>query len=185
MRSYSANELMFHALRNALYHTARRRKLERWNRWATAATIMLGAAVVAEAVEKVSIDAIWLGIATSAIGTAQLVFDFGGRARTHEILQRRYYDLIAAIRRKPEPTEGEVAEWNSVLTLIFGDEPPVDPISDALAYNAAGNALGMAAKEALVVPIWLQIAGYFGGLSGWRFETREEHDARRKAGANA
>ncbi|MFG1409477.1 hypothetical protein V5G24_00055 [Xanthobacter sp. VTT E-85241] len=185
MNSYSARELLFHAVRNAQYHTARRRTLERWNRWATSATILLGTAVVADAAGKTSFDVVWLGLATSIIGIAQLVFDFGGRARTHEILQRRYYDLIAGLRRKPEPTEAEVADWNSTITLIYGDEPPFDPVSDALAYNAAGNALGMDDADVLIVPWWLQLLGHFGMISGWRFETRGERAARQKAGTHS
>lgn len=181
MTSLSQPDLLFHAVCNAQYHTARRRTLERWSRWLSALTIILGTAVVAEAAGSFGMRVDWLGLATAIAGTFQLVFDFAGRARTHELLQRRYYDLIAAIRRKPMANETEIADWNGVITLIYGDEPPVEPVGNALAYNAASNTLGAEAGELLVVPWWLLILGFFGLVWSWRFETVDERAARRAA----
>lgn len=179
MTPFSAEDLIFHAVRNAQYHTTRRRTLERWDRYATTITILLGTAIVAEASVKIGLDVVWLGIATSTAGVIQLVYDFSGRARAHELLQRRYYDLIAAMRRKPTPTDADIAEWNGILAQIYGDEPPVNPADDAAAYNAAGNALGMDAEEALIIPWWIHPLAALGLADGYHFETRKERDDRR------
>ncbi|WP_238121994.1 MULTISPECIES: hypothetical protein [unclassified Xanthobacter] len=181
MEPLTAPELIFHAVRNAQYHTARRRSLERWNRYATALSVLLGGAVMVDVAGKAGLDIVWIGAATAVVGVAQLVFDFAGRARIHETLQRRYYDLLAAMRRAVAPDTAELAEWNATLAQIYGDEPPVEPIADAIAYNAAGNALGMEASESLVIPFRLRFFALLGAGASHRFETRAERQARRDA----
>lgn len=177
MGPFDVGELRFHATRNAQYHIGRRRVLERYNRYANAATILLGTAIVADVASKIAIDTIWIGAAASCVGVAQLVFDFAGRARTHELLQRRYYDLIAAMGRTVEPGEADIAKWTGDLAQIYGDEPPTDPIADAIAYNEAGHALGMGAGDTLVIPMYVRLLNLIGLASGHRFVSRGEQVA--------
>ncbi|WP_439402779.1 hypothetical protein ACNJYA_10430 [Bradyrhizobium sp. DASA03068] len=69
--------------------------------------------------------------------TAQLTFDFGYRARTHEILQKKYNDMLAEIELDAAPDE---RRYNAKLFAIAGDEPMPMRALDALAYNAALDA---------------------------------------------
>src|SRR2546430_5253871 len=85
----------FDALRNAIYHTERRTFFDFVNRLVNFSVVVLGASVAAKAAALFSFQEIWLELAVVFIATAQLVFDFGWRAREHEFLQRRYYELMA------------------------------------------------------------------------------------------
>ena len=76
------------------------------------------------------------------LGALQLVFDFNGRARLHEGLQRKYYDLLADIDGVLEPSDDQIVKWQSTLNKIYSDEPPPMRALDAIAYNAPCRNLG-------------------------------------------
>jgi hypothetical protein len=44
----------------------------------------------------------------------------------HENLQRRYFELIAAIDGIVSPTPENIAKWRADLNLIYADEPAPD-----------------------------------------------------------
>ncbi|MFG1319854.1 hypothetical protein [Xanthobacter autotrophicus] len=125
------------ALRNALYHGARRNFLEFINRAFSFIVILGGAVAVADYLGNAKPAAF---IATVA-GTLQLVFDFGGRAKEHAFLQRRFYDVIAEVETCPEPAENQICKWQADLVRIYADEPPTLRALDAIAYNDAAEAL--------------------------------------------
>ncbi len=89
----------FHALQNALYHTERRSALDFRNRILSFLIIILGTGVVSKIGEKFGANE-WLELGTVIAATLQLVFDFGGQARTHDFLQRKYYEFLAEIEDK-------------------------------------------------------------------------------------
>ena len=93
----------FNILRNALYHTARRRSLERINRVFNFSIVVLGTAAFGGVVSKLDLDNVTaevIGAPIAVIGALQLVWDFGRQAREHQILQREYYHLLAALLHK-------------------------------------------------------------------------------------
>ncbi|KAF0674351.1 hypothetical protein, partial [Profundibacterium mesophilum] len=92
-------------LRNALYHTARRRALERINRSFNLLVLLLGAAAIGDLAMRLGIDRIWIGAGVALIGALQLVFDFGRQARDHQTLQRDYYALLAEIDAAVAPDD--------------------------------------------------------------------------------
>ncbi len=69
--------------------------------------------------------------------TAQLAFDFGYRARTHEFLQKEYNRMLAEMELDPKPN---AKRYNAKLFTIASDEPMPLRALDALAYNAAVDA---------------------------------------------
>ena len=88
----------FDALRNALYHTARKSFLDFINRVINFFVIVFGASVVGKTAGHFPFDGLYLELATVIFATLQLVFDFGSKARLHEFLQRRYYDLLSEMK---------------------------------------------------------------------------------------
>ena len=142
-------DLRFRALQNALYHTARRRVLENRNRWMNFLIVAGGAATVIQAVERaVPLEGVFgipwhaiLGTIITLIGALQLVFDFSGRARTHEILQRRYYDLLGSIEECVDPDAEVRTKIMGQIARISGEEPPIYRALEALTYNEATDAL--------------------------------------------
>lgn len=79
----------FNALRCAIYHVARRNYLDLLNRILNFVVIVLGASVAGKAAKLIHLeDEAWLEFSVLIVATAQLTFDFGYRARTHEIRRR-------------------------------------------------------------------------------------------------
>ncbi len=129
------------ALRNALYHLARRGWLDGWNRLFNLLVIIGGTSAAADLTRGNSQAYLLLGGAIALIGALQLVFDFGGRARAHETLQRRYYSLVADIQSRIVPTVQDCADWEAEMSRVAADEPPTLRALDAVADNQATAAL--------------------------------------------
>jgi hypothetical protein len=85
-------------------------------------------------------DSIYPVLGTSGAvlaGLIDLVWDVDGRARLHASLRRKCFDLLARLRA------GE-SEDNIDAELIrtYADEPPTKHAVNALAFNAAVDAMG-------------------------------------------
>jgi hypothetical protein len=129
----------FDALRNAIYHTSRRRFFELLSRSLSFLVVVSGTAAVAN---LKAFEPRYAAAGAAVIGALQLVFDFNGRARTHEILQRKYYDLVAEIDGIMNPNDEQIVRWQAALNRIYADEPPPMRALDAIAYNAACRNMG-------------------------------------------
>jgi hypothetical protein len=130
----------FDALRNALYHTERRNFLDLLNRFLNLLVILLGAGVAGKAARLIHIEENWLELGVVFFATLQLVFDLGGRARDHQFLQRRYYELLAEMENENLDDEAIRRKWSAKLITISGDEPMPMRALDAIAYNKALSA---------------------------------------------
>jgi len=131
----------FDALRSALYHTERRKFLDLLNRCLNLAIILLGAGAAAKWARLVHIDEVWLELAIVLCATCQLVFDFGGSARVHEFLQRRYYEVLAEIEAADANDTQALRKWSAKLLTLTADEPMTMRALDAVAYNKALDAI--------------------------------------------
>lgn len=182
--AHDRESIRFNTLRNALYHTARRRVLERTNRVFNFLVVVLGASAVGDVFAGVGIERAWVGMAIAVIGALQLVFDFGRQARDHQTLQRDYFSLLADIEAETEPSEKHCADWYSRMIRITADEPPVLRALDAKAYNDALDAIDAHdAGERLVIPFWHRMFGAFVGFDGHRYLKVSESDAQRRPAA--
>jgi len=90
-------------------------------------------------------------------GLIQLVFDTVGLARTHEFLQRRFYELVAEIAENLSPTEADAARWESALNRLYAEEKPPMRALDAVSYNSALESLGMSQQGRIPIK-WHQSA---------------------------
>ncbi len=163
----------FNVLRNALYHQARRRFLERTSRVLNLAIILLGAATVSDILGAFVAPG-WMGLGVAVAGALQLVYDFSRRAAEHAAFQREYFRLLAEIDETPEPTPGTVARWRAGMLRITAEEPPVLRAVDAIAYNAAVDALELPEGERLVLPFWMPPLAHLCGFDGYRFRKQAE-----------
>lgn len=165
--------IYFNVLRNALYHTGRRMTLDRWSRWGNFAVIVLGASAFANVTVPLFGEghAIWLGGVTAVVGAAQLVFDFAGRAREHQSLQRDYYHLLAEIEECATPTEEQVCKWRGSMVRIAGSEPPTLRALDCKAYNDAIGATDLFPQwERIFIPVWHRIWGQIWAFEGYDYK---------------
>ncbi|MFO3796998.1 MAG: hypothetical protein ACK8QZ_06890 [Anaerolineales bacterium] len=152
----SRDALRHNFLRNALYHTARRRVLEGWSRLSNFVVLALGTTSAADALVGFGISQGLLGLAVAIVAAMQFAFDWSGRARTHEFLQRRNYEVLAQIETKPELAKRQGAEFQGQISLLSAEEPPTHRALDAMAYNEALDSIYGAggADSRLVVPVW-------------------------------
>ncbi|WP_375257484.1 hypothetical protein [Citreimonas sp.] len=171
----------FNILRNALYHSARRRSLERMNRGFNFLVVVLGTAAFGDLTVGLGISAGWIGAAVAVIGALQLVFDFGRQARDHQALQKAYFELLADVEAKLEPGPEDAANWQAKMMRITADEPPVYKAIDAKAYNDAIDAVDWDQEERLHVPLWDRLLASIWALDGRQYEKIREINARREA----
>jgi hypothetical protein len=129
----------FYALQNALYHTDRRSALDFRNRILSLLTIVLGTGVVSKIGDQHGITT-WLELGTVIAAASQLVFDFGGQARTHDFLQRRYFEFLSEVDGKNLENHEEKQKINAKLLLICSEEPITMRALNAVAYNQAIDA---------------------------------------------
>lgn len=174
--------LQFNVLRNAIYHTGRRMALERWNRWGNFVTILLGAAAMSDVLRTYDLQShqFLIGGAVAVVGAAQLVFDFGGKARDHQSLQKEYYGLLAEIEEVANPPAEQIAMWRGKMLRIAGDEPPTLRALDAKAYNDAIGATEFPMEERLVIPFWHKVFGQIISFEGHTYQKIWERDEARK-----
>lgn len=140
----TADEVKFDLLRNALYHSSRKRWLQFVSRLLNFVVIIAGAGALSDILPASVLPAVKAGCAavTLLAGTLQLVWDFAGQAWTHDALQRRYWTLISEMEALGADVESEVSHLRAEMTKIFADEPPLMRAADAVAYNDAVDALG-------------------------------------------
>lgn len=170
--------LRLNVLRNALYHTARRRFFERINRFANFLVVLLGASAMASLASRIGLAPIVLGGLIATVGSVQLVFDFGGAARDHQALQRDYYHLLADIEEMTEAGESDFATFYARMIRIAGDEPPILKAIDAKAYNDAIDALETYPDgERLRIPWHHTLFGGFITFEGYRYRKLSEGQA--------
>jgi hypothetical protein len=164
-----AFQLRHMALRNALYHIARRRWLDGWSRAFNLVIILGGTGTAAEITRGNEVHALWLGGSIALVGALQLVFDFTGRARSHEILQRRYFNLMADIECLVDPTRQNCVQWEAEISRAAADEPPHMRALDAIADNQATNALYGGRSPRLAVTPWQSFTRHLLAHNGGQF----------------
>jgi hypothetical protein len=173
-------DLRFDILRNAIYHTARRTFLDRTNKYCNFAIIVLGASAVGKFGPLVGLTDEILIAAATIIATLQLVFDIGVKARDHEFLQRRFYELIAKMERESHHTDSidgseklitappsKIAEWSAELFLLYAEEPPPLRALDAVAYNAACDSVN--SDKRVHITFWQNLWRQFYPFNGTSF----------------
>jgi hypothetical protein len=149
----STKSVHFDALRNALYHSARRGYFDAVNRILSLIIVAAGTGAVVNVgqLAGIPIDAAVFAFLAALAGLLQLVFDVGGKARIHEFLQRRFYEVVADVAEQPDADEKVLAKWQATLSRLYAEEPPPMRALDAIAYNAAVDSLGYPAAKRLVV----------------------------------
>jgi hypothetical protein len=170
----------FDALRNAIYHTARSKYFDLWNRIFNFIVIVLGATVVGKlATPHAGFDT-WIEFGIVFVAALQLVFDFGGRAGTHAFLQKRYYDVLADMEMSSDVESPKaIKKWSAKLLTIAGDETITMRALDAVAYNSALDSITtdpeLIRGNRLHVPLRHRILKQFIAFQGTQFVSQSAH----------
>jgi hypothetical protein len=88
-------------LLNAHYHAAREGFLDTTHRWFMLGVIIFGASAFADLIPH-AVESGWLkglfGAGAALLGGLDLTFDLSNRARSHALMKRRYFELLADMR---------------------------------------------------------------------------------------
>lgn len=126
-------------LMNARYHATREAFLDNVHRWFMFAVIMLGAGALIDVLPKSSEPHGTMGLkelltaGAAAIAALDLTFDLSNRARTHSLMKRRYFELIADMASGDKTPE----QVDACLERFNADEEPAYHAVVATSYNAA------------------------------------------------
>lgn len=138
--------------------------------------IIFGAGVAAKAATLFKIEGLWLEFGVLVFATAQLAFDLGYRARTHEFLQKKYFEMLAEMELEPSPDQ---KKWDAKLFVIASDEPMPMRALDALAYNAALDAttsdIDIKRVNRLRVPLIHRLLRHFIAFHAHEYRPQSEH----------
>lgn len=173
--------IRFNVLRNAHYHTARRLRFSRLNRWSNLIVILLGAAAMGDVLGVLGIPQIFAGAGVAFAGAIQLVFDFAGSAREHQQLQRDYYNLLADIEAVAAPDVDQCTAWYSRMVRIAAEEPPVMRAVDAKAYNDTVGSMEWPDDQRLIIPWWQRPFRHLLSFEGYSYVKIAEVAQRRRA----
>lgn len=140
-----ADYLRLQALRNVIYHNARRYWLEALYRWTNFLVVLSGTATAASMgpILKLPQETVTLalGALTAILGASSLVFDFAVRAKNHEIIAKQYFALLGEIDGTVAVSAEDVAKWKKAFAEIAANEPPTMRALDAVAQNEASQAI--------------------------------------------
>ena len=161
--AYQRARIRLSLLRNALYHSYRRRFLEGVVRWFNFATVLLGGAAATDFLGRYGLDQVEVGLAVALFGALQLVWDPGRRASEHQQFQKEYYRLLAKVPGLDLFGSDDIARFDRCIADLSADEPPTLRGLDAKAYNDALDALGDFSSEAAR----LHIPRLHRALAGW------------------
>lgn len=132
--------------RSARYHTARRAFLDKWHRWMIVAVVLSGSSAVAALSGDNKILSGSIMLLTAVLAAIEVVFNITDRARDHELLARRFYQIASTIT--PEYVNSEqVGCWRRAILGVYVDEPAVYHALNAECYNAAAQALGKRERQ--------------------------------------
>lgn len=129
--------LRFDVLYSALYHDSQQLRWQRAHRILLFITILLGSSAIAAFGAQYPLLGQTSGALVATISAAQLVWDFGSRARDHHDLKRRFYALLAETECEP----CDIPEIRHRMTAIYADEPPINDKVRRAAHNQAGESL--------------------------------------------
>ena len=92
------------------------RLFERLRKITSFLTVLAGTAVIGALKTESTALGVALGLVVTVLGTANLVWDFGGSARAHEGQRKKYNGLLSA-------SELTVAEADRKRSVIANDDP--------------------------------------------------------------
>jgi hypothetical protein len=134
------HQVRFSALENIAYHAAREQFLARAAKLLTGLPVLLGTGAVAMLSQALPGSAPLTMVLAALAGVIMLVTDPAAAAREHRIFRARYHGLVAEID-EAGADQTSAGRARAQISRISADEPPVYRAVQAIAYNAAINAL--------------------------------------------
>lgn len=163
VRLTGADLMRFGCIRNATYHEDREMHYASVHRFLMFIVVAVGTASIGASLVQDNLFATAGTAAAVLAGLIDLLWNVDGMARLHSSLRRRCYDLLARLEAK-ESLDGLNAEF----LRIIADEPPAMHAVNALAFNAASDAMGRPKARKYKLGFWAMLLRHW-----WRFRPNE------------
>lgn len=171
-----AFDLISDCERSARYHSHRRAFFDTWHRWMMVGVLLSGSGVV------VSLNSTFgwgseittgMALFTALVGAVDVVWGLTHKARDHEVLFRRFFDLAKRIR--PHEADAEsFSEWRSNIMEIFADEPATYYALNAECHNAVVQSVGAPREQMQKIGFWPRRLRNLVRYTAVRFPTYEQ-----------
>lgn len=107
--------------RNARYHARRAGFLSYVNKMSLFCIILLGSAEFSGAAVIKPYE-VWIGLSIAVLGSLNLVFDFAGQSKDHEMLFARYKEISTDLSRKLGFSDEELSIFETRLDGVLAQE---------------------------------------------------------------
>lgn len=137
-------------LMNARYHSSREAFLDSVHRWFMFGVVLTGAGAISGLFDWLPSISTWFGAVAALLGAADLAFDLSNRARTHSLMKRRYFELMADMRDGFKTAD----EAEACTHRFSADEEPAFHALLMASWNAAQEMVYGASAAKLKIPAW-------------------------------
>ena len=118
-------------------------------------------------VEIAKMTSMLIMLIPAVVGAISVVWNLTDRARDHEMLARRFYEIAASI--DPErANEQKIQRWRNEILGVYEDEPAVYHALNAECYNAATRALGYGEDKLRQIAWWRHLL-----RNWWMFSAKD------------
>jgi hypothetical protein len=107
--------------------------------------------------------AMWASLIATTAGVIDLVFELDTKARLHSTLKGRMFDILARCE-----IAADSRDLDMEMTRIYANEPPTKHGVNAIAFNAAIDAMGRPASEKYDLRPWQLLLRHW-----WPFRANE------------
>jgi hypothetical protein len=153
MTAMKIADVEFDCVRSAIYHGARMHFLDRLNRWMMFIVVLSSTVTMSTFIIAIGLSPEIFAIVSATFAAANIAFGFSNRARDHDFLRRKYYDLLAKLIESRE--DPDIAERiHCEMLRVSATEPPPLRALDAIAYNAALEGLGREHAKRIPIRWW-------------------------------
>jgi len=137
------HNLLFGVRRSVRYHLRRRSFFETWNTLTNALAVVFGSAAIGGALkEGFASVAVVAGALVTFFSAVNLVVGTVRKARIHEDLGRRFFDLEREIVQAGDYDEEMLRRLTGKRLVIEADEPPILKVLDCVCHNELARAMG-------------------------------------------
>jgi|HubBroStandDraft_6_1064221.scaffolds.fasta_scaffold1458774_1 hypothetical protein len=164
-------DVEFDCVRSAIYHGARMHFLDRLNRWMLFIVVLSSTATMANFIVTLGISSEIFSIIAATFAAANIAFGFSNRARDHDFLRRKYYELLAKLVEQHDQKDIAERVHCDMLRASAAEPPPLRAL-DAIAYNAALQGLGRDESERIPIRWWESLFRQMYPFNGTNFASR-------------
>jgi hypothetical protein len=164
-------DVEFDCVRAAVYHGARMQFLDRLNRWMLFVVVLSSTATTANIITKYGIPSEVFALISATFAAANIAFGFSNRARDHDFLRKKYYDLLSKLTQDKDDDKIADTIHCDMLRLSASEPPPLRAL-DAIAYNAALDGLGRDHTHRIPIHWWESLFRQIYPFNGTDFVAR-------------